>query len=296
MSDTKHLLKEYSSNLLNYGNQDPITRLPFITGDPVILCKETNNLISLRSLQGNNYECPHCNTRLNPDLTHFGPVKLPPTEKNKPNPVPTRPTYNSTVLWGGLAAFMLLCFIAAALGIFGSLGAITTTATEGISIPPTYTQVRSTPTYIPSQPFPTPTTRSTAKLISPTSDQSTNSSPSCSGITVSSNKTSNGTILHVTLCSGLDYDLGPLANGAYIVDPNDKFLVYVSGSDGTVYIAKIGDTSFMTLGNLKRDHGFSAFYKDETPSFRLSISGSSLIIHEEKFNQEASYSIPSWAR
>jgi hypothetical protein len=90
--------------------------------------------------------------------------------------------------------------------------------------------------------------------------------------------------------------LGPLANGAYIVDPNDKFLVYVSAGDGTVYIAKIGDTSFVTLGNLKRDHGFSAFYKDETPSFRLVISGSSLIIHEDKFNQEASYSIPSWAR
>lgn len=286
MSNTKHRLEDYGSGLLVYGDQDPVTRTPFVVGEKVILCKETNSLISLRSLQGNNYECPYCSNRLNPDFTFSSSVKPPPI---KPGLVSPRPSSNNTtLLWGGAVVLLALCFIASALGIFGSL-----TAIAGTSVPPTYTNtsVIHPPTLVPSQlPQPQPT-----KTLRPISHPSATSKPlsSCSGVVITSSSSSKGNYLHVDPCSGSDYDLGPLADGTYAVSPNDKFLVYVSAGDGSVYAAKIGDTSLTRLGNLKRDHEFSAFYRNETPSFRLVISGSTVTIYEDVFKQNATYSIPS---
>jgi len=139
---------------------------------------------------------------------------------------------------------------------------------------------------------PTSSPRPTARpTISPNS-QSSGSSSSCSGAVVTTSSSSKGNYLHVDPCSGSEYDLGPLADGTFAVSPNDIFLVYVSAGDGTVYAAKIGSTTLTSLGNLKRDHQFSAFNRNETPSFRLSISDSVVTIYEDVFHQNATYSIP----
>ena len=288
MSNTKHQLEEYSPKLFMYGDKDPVTRTPFVMGEKVVLCQETASLISLRSLQDNRYECPLCSNRLNQDFSFSGAIKPPPI-KNGSAPVSARYSANNTLLWGGLVVFFVLCIVVSALGIFGSLTSVSVTNTP---FEHTSTHVVPSSTLNQSQPpKPQPT-----KTLSPIAHPSATSKPvsSCSGVTITSSDSSKGNYLHIVPCSGSNYDLGPLANGTYVVDPNDKFLVYVSAGDGNVYLARIGDTSLFTLGNLKRDHDFSAFFRNETPSFRLVISGSTLTVYEDKFRQNATYSIPSW--
>lgn len=103
-------------------------------------------------------------------------------------------------------------------------------------------------------------------------------------------------MLHVLRCEdGLEYDLGPLAQGAYAVAPNDKFLVYVT-VDGMVYAAKIGNRYVVTVFNLKTERVFTVLNKKLNGDFQLSFTGNELnyqlVILERKYDQKRVYDLP----
>jgi hypothetical protein len=104
-------------------------------------------------------------------------------------------------------------------------------------------------------------------------------------------------MLHVLRCDdGLEYDLGPLAEGVYAVGPNDKFFVYITLS-GFIYAARIGDPLLNNLYNLGREHIFTVFNKRVAPDFKISFTGEypvyKLVLVEKNYNQKRVYDLPS---
>jgi len=91
----------------------------------------------------------------------------------------------------------------------------------------------------------------------------------------------------------LNYKLGPLAKGVYAIGPNNQFLAYVT-NDGKVYAARIGESIFITIGQLKGI--FSAINRQVDPFYEISFdhNGSNylLIIREERFGQKVILVIP----
>jgi hypothetical protein len=119
---------------------------------------------------------------------------------------------------------------------------------------------------------------------------------SCPGIVVTRTDTAKGDMLHILRCEdGLEYDLGPLANGVYAVGPNDKFLVYVT-IDGIVYISRIGEIYLNPLYDLAYEKIFTVFNKGVTPDFQVSFSGGTpayrLILLEKNYDQKRMYDLP----
>ncbi len=288
MGHSKHELIIYSNGLGYDENVDPSTKSSFSLGDKVVICRKKNSLISLRSLKANNYECPFCFKKLNSDLAIVGVADIISGTTKIPPPLPSSrlPAY-----FAALAGVMLLFFIVSVIGVFGFLDF----PLEKKPLP-INTQIKYTNTPVLSQPRststqpPSPTAR---PILSPTTYLSGPLS-SCSAVKVAANISSKGTILHITPCSGPVYDLGPFSNGVYEVAESNKFIVYVSADiDGSVYIAKIGDTTLVRLGRLRQDHNFSAFFKSETPSYRLELTDDWLTVYEEKFRNTGSYPIPS---
>ena len=119
-------------------------------------------------------------------------------------------------------------------------------------VQPTEIPMTSTPEFV--QPTQIPMT-STPEFVQPTETIGV----SCSNVSANFNHTSKGYILHVNSCSGSGYNLGPLANGAYAIGPNQKFLVYVSASDGRVYAAQIGDNTLTQIDDLKEKSSVFCF-------------------------------------
>ena len=140
--------------------------------------------------------------------------------------------------------------------------------------------------------IPTPTvTLFFAPTVTPTQQWSV-----CPGIVVNPIDTDAGDMLHILRCEdGLEYDLGPLANGAYAVGPNDKFLVYIS-FDGIIYITRIGEQYLKPVFNLRREKIFTVFIIGDDPDFEISFVGDpskyKLILLEKKYYQKRDYALP----
>ena len=118
----------------------------------------------------------------------------------------------------------------------------------------------------------------------------------CPGIVITLTNTDKGDMLHILRCEdGLEYDLGPLANGVYAVGPNEKFLVYVT-QNGFIYAARIGDLYLNPLFNLGREHEFTVFNKRVTPDFKISFAGEApiyrLVLLEKNYDQKRVYVLP----
>ena len=118
----------------------------------------------------------------------------------------------------------------------------------------------------------------------------------CPGIVITPSKTRKGTMLHVRRCDdGLEYDLGPIANGVYAVGPNDRFLVYVS-VNGLIFAARIGERYLTNVFDLDKEHIYTVFNKKVTPDFKISFAGDgpfyTLVLVERFYDQKRVYDLP----
>jgi len=80
--------------------------------------------------------------------------------------------------------------------------------------------------------------------------------------------TQKGDVLTVICSDGIEYDLPPVAKGAYAIAPNEKFLVYCTNY-GYVYAVRAGSSTFTSVMNIKNKMG--VFRMGETPSLSVSI-------------------------
>ncbi len=197
--------------------------------------------------------------------------------------------------------FLALFFAAAFLLSACNLSVVTPetplVASPTLSVAPTYS-----PT--PSATFTVvPVTLTASLTLAPTETLSPSLTPSptpqwsvCPGIVVTRIDSNDGDTLHILRCEdGLEYDLGPLAKGAYAVAPNDKFLAYVT-VNGMIYAARIGDRYVVTVFNLATERIFTALNKKINGDFKLSFTGDELnyqlIVYEKKYNQKRVYELP----
>jgi len=109
--------------------------------------------------------------------------------------------------------------------------------------------------------------------------------------------TRNGDFLHIRRCAdNLEYDLGPLAKGAYAASPNYAFLVYVT-NDGMVYAAKIGEKGLIQIVDLSKERYFTAINRKVIPRFVMTFKDQApqyqLILSEQKFKQKRVYFLPA---
>ncbi len=89
------------------------------------------------------------------------------------------------------------------------------------------------------------------------------------------------------------YRLGPIARGDYAIDPNDRYLVYMTNS-GQLMAIRLGQTTFVKVKNMARQ--FAAVMRNIVPSFTFSFynSGTSitLIINELHYDQTIPIILP----
>jgi hypothetical protein len=72
------------------------------------------------------------------------------------------------------------------------------------------------------------------------------------------------------VCAGSQhYRLGPLEKGVYTIGPGGNFFLYASNS-GIVYVARVGDTSFTQIGNLR---DFIVTRKHDVPLYQFRFFG-----------------------
>jgi len=106
--------------------------------------------------------------------------------------------------------------------------------------------------------------------------------------------TDKGYYLDVIGGAGLFHErYGPLSNGVYKVEPNNRFLVYVA-YDGSIYLVTFGDSQMAYIGKVEN---FSAIEKNEQPDYSLVFTkaddGSySLVIGDLKYAQYYTIQIP----
>lgn len=118
-----------------------------------------------------------------------------------------------------------------------------------------------------AKPLPLPTIQPTATIplvvigtFTPT--------PIPSAVTVQVESTKKGNYLNISRSTdNLNYRLGPIAAGAYVIGPNDNFLVYCT-NDGHVYAAKLGAEYLTSIGNVEK---FTAIQRNVPPDFQLVI-------------------------
>lgn len=83
--------------------------------------------------------------------------------------------------------------------------------------------------------------------------------PIPSTVTVAVENTSKGDYLNISRSTdNLEYRLGPIASGAYVIGPNDNFLVYCTYG-GDVYAAILGAQYLTLIGNVRK---FSAIQRN----------------------------------
>ncbi len=164
------------------------------------------------------------------------------------------------------------------------------------------TPALSTNTVAPaSSPTPTLTSTPLTPSSTPTLFLAATATPTqqwsaCPGIVVTLTDTEAGDMLHILRCEdGLEYDLGPLAKGAYAVGPNDKFLIYATVS-GFVYASRIGEPFMYPLLNLVTEQIFTVFNKGVAPDFKISFTGGTpiyrLVLLEKTYDQKRMYNLP----
>ena len=126
------------------------------------------------------------------------------------------------------------------------------------------------PTLTPQQlQFPqTPTLEPATATIPVVIMETPTVTPVPSTVTVKIETTAKGTYLVISRSTdNLNYTLGPLADGAYVIGPNDKFLVYCTNG-GTVLAARLGQPYLTKIGSVKF---FSAINRDVPPSYQITI-------------------------
>ena len=221
-------------------------------------------------------------------------------ETHPPHPTPPSPIFTPKTDWGKVAFFFLVFLI-----LLGFVVAFVASVSAGIYISntpyPTTSIIRDTATAVAIPSFtarvvPTVASRSTQiPTLIPTQKPTQNLILSCSSPGLSLSDTDQGDVVHVKPCSGSVYDMPAMAKGAYALGPNKEFIVY-AGSDGFLYAAKIGVDSWYKVESLKETGEFSAFYKNETPSFSLTFSGDGVpywvTVYEAVFSQSATIQIP----
>jgi len=162
VSNVKHQLIQYNENSGFDNSVDPTTKLQFGSGDNVVVCRDKNSLISLRSLKANAYQCPFCLNKLNTELAIVGAANV--NEESKKSidsspihhPIPQRQQPStSPVLWGGMAGVILLCLVVVVMG-FVFLNA---SGGGAINPPPINTRVEPIATEVLPQPPPVDTPR-----------------------------------------------------------------------------------------------------------------------------------------
>ena len=152
--------------------------------------------------------------------------------------------------------------------------------------------VLPTATATPIPLIPTPTIQPTATIpliifgtFTPT--------PIPSTVTVSVENTAKGDYLNISRSSdNLKYRLGPIASGAYVIGPNDNYLIYCTNS-GDVYAAKFGAQYLTLIGDVKN---FSAIQRNVPPNLQLAIFMNNgrykVDIREGRYNQNEIFVIP----
>ena len=150
-----------------------------------------------------------------------------------------------------------------------------------------------TATATPILPTPTPTIQPTATIplviintFTPT--------PIPSTVSVDIENTAKGDYLNISRSTdNLKYRLGPIASGAYVIGPNDNFLIYCT-NDGYVYAAKFGAEYLTLIGDVSK---FSAMQRNVPPNLQLVIFMNTgryqVDIREGRFSQNEIFVIPA---
>lgn len=111
----------------------------------------------------------------------------------------------------------------------------------------------------------------------------------CSNLQLNQETRTKGVYLTVCYESG-EYEIGPLAKGAFEAGPNQAFFVYIT-SLGEVYGSHIGDPTFILIGKIKT---FTAINKHDEAQFSISFSSGppyDVYIQELIYNDSTSFSI-----
>jgi len=149
------------------------------------------------------------------------------------------------------------------------------------------------PTATPVPFTPTPTIQPTATIpwiifgtLTPT--------PIPSTVTVNVENTAKGDYLNISRSSdNLEYRLGPIASGAYVIGPNDNYLIYCTNG-GDVYAVKFGDQYLTLIGDVRN---FSAIQRNVPPNLQLVIFMNNnrykVDIREGRFSQNEIFFIPT---
>jgi hypothetical protein len=117
-------------------------------------------------------------------------------------------------------------------------------------------------------PLPPPTLQPVTATISLVIIGTLTPTPIPSTVTVNIENTPKGDYMNISRSSdNLKYKVGPIASGAYVIGPNDNFLIYCTNS-GYVYAARLGAEYLTLIGDVRK---FSAIQKDVPPNLQLVI-------------------------
>jgi hypothetical protein len=118
--------------------------------------------------------------------------------------------------------------------------------------------------------------------------------PILSTVTIDVENTAKGDYLNISRSTdNLEYRLGPIASGTYVIGPNDNFLIYCTYG-GELYASKLGAQYLTLIGNVKK---FTALQRNVPPDFQLVIFMNNnryqLDVRESRFNQNEIFVIPT---
>ena len=125
----------------------------------------------------------------------------------------------------------------------------------------------------------------------PSATEGSGAGGDCSnGVVITARDTPKGDYLQI--CShGEQYEIGPVAKGAFAVSPTEKFFVYCA-NNGIVYAARVGEVTLQVVGSVKN---FSAIQRGDVPRFAIDFSKedpSKVTIQELSYHQSQVISIP----
>jgi hypothetical protein len=110
------------------------------------------------------------------------------------------------------------------------------------------------------------------------------------GVVITTRDTPKGDYLQI--CSPNDqYEIGPVAKGAFGVAPTERFFVYCA-NNGVVYAALVGDLTLHVIGSVK---DFAVIQRSDVPRFVIEFDEddlSKVTIRELAYNQSQVISIP----
>lgn len=125
----------------------------------------------------------------------------------------------------------------------------------------------------------------------PSSTENPAATGDCStGVVITARDTSKGDYLQI--CAGDEqYEIGPVAKGAFAVSPSGRFFVYCA-NNGIVYAALVGDLTLHVIGSVK---DFAAIQRGDVPQFAIEFDDgdpSKVTIREVAYHQSQVISIP----